>query len=212
MAAHKRPVELVDRVAAMSRAGMSTGQIAEAVGMCVRTVQKIRQDAETGGTAPPPQPSWWTTERLDKLSELVIQGLTAGQICNALGAASRSAVCGKIFRLGLRSSEGPSKPRLPGRKVAKAARERVPRAPRPVVTKGTDYAAPILHVVPDTAKPWLERQFGECAFPVCGEGADTFSCCAPTEGTYCPGHYSLTHVRSEPRKASTEPSLIRRRA
>lgn len=37
------------------------------------------------------------------------------------------------------------------------------------------------------ARPWTERVFGQCAFPISGEGADVVSCCAPTDGkTYCP--------------------------
>jgi len=38
-------------------------------------------------------------------------------------------------------------------------------------------------------KPWLERKFGECAWPVDGAGADTRSCCNPTaRATYCRTH------------------------
>lgn len=39
-------------------------------------------------------------------------------------------------------------------------------------------------------KPWTERAPGECTWPVSGEGADTFSCCAPVAGGYswCPDH------------------------
>lgn len=42
-------------------------------------------------------------------------------------------------------------------------------------------------------RPWLTRKFGECAYPVSGEGADVFSCCAPTSGasSYCGAHARL---------------------
>lgn len=42
-------------------------------------------------------------------------------------------------------------------------------------------------------KPWLERAFGECAWPVGGEGADTISCCLPAMlgRPYCPAHWEL---------------------
>lgn len=52
-------------------------------------------------------------------------------------------------------------------------------------------------------KPWLERAFGECAFPVSGEGADTLSCCAPSgERTYCKDHHRIMFVPArEPVKA-----------
>jgi hypothetical protein len=42
-----------------------------------------------------------------------------------------------------------------------------------------------------TPRPWLTRAFGECAFPVDGDGAETRSCCLPVaRGSYC-----FTHVR-----------------
>lgn len=44
--------------------------------------------------------------------------------------------------------------------------------------------------VPATARPWLSRLPGECAFPF-GERAAVFSCCAPTEETYCPAHRAV---------------------
>lgn len=42
-------------------------------------------------------------------------------------------------------------------------------------------------IMPLTARPWLTRQPGECAFPF-GERGSVMSCCAPTEETYCPAH------------------------
>ena len=42
-------------------------------------------------------------------------------------------------------------------------------------------------------RPWTERKFGECAFPVEGEGADTKSCCNEVykEAQYCRGHFRV---------------------
>lgn len=52
------------------------------------------------------------------------------------------------------------------------------------------------HPAPPTdcqSRPWLTRAHGECAFPVSGEGAETFSCCdecAP-RSEYCATHRKL---------------------
>lgn len=41
-------------------------------------------------------------------------------------------------------------------------------------------------------RPWLQREQGECAFPVAGEGAATLSCCRPAfRGEYCAAHRSI---------------------
>jgi len=52
----------------------------------------------------------WTDERIDRLKELWIQGMTASQIADELGGVSRNAVIGKAHRLGLQSRPSPVKP------------------------------------------------------------------------------------------------------
>lgn len=52
----------------------------------------------------------WTDERIDRLKELWIQGMTASQIAEELGGVSRNAVIGKAHRLGLQSRPSPVKP------------------------------------------------------------------------------------------------------
>lgn len=50
---------------------------------------------------------------------------------------------------------------------------------------------PRLLVDASFARPWIERGPGQCAYPISGEGADTFSCCAPTAATYCKAHAAV---------------------
>lgn len=47
-------------------------------------------------------------------------------------------------------------------------------------------------VIPLSAKPWMEREPGECAFPVGGRGEATLSCCARTipGKPYCSHHFA----------------------
>lgn len=70
--------------------------------------------------------------------------------------------------------------------------------------------APLAAVNP---KPWVERAFGECCYPVSGEGADTLSCCNPAPKTaawnYCPTHLAVMTTKG-PTEAQRQ-ALIRAR-
>lgn len=62
------------------------------------------------------------------------------------------------------------------------------------------------------AKPWTERLFGECAFPILGDGADTVSCCIRTGGkTYCSGHAKVM-FRPVPKIEKQSARAVMRRA
>lgn len=83
-------------------------------------------------------------------------------------------------------------------KARKAPQERVvshyiptPQAPTPIrKVEAAD--------IPATARPWLTRKFGECAFPVDGQGEQTRSCCGPVEdaGQYCTAHRARMYAAS----------------
>jgi len=63
------------------------------------------------------------------------------------------------------------------------------QAPPPRVATKPDAFAPLPGSEP---KLWLERAFGECAWPVGGEGADALSCCLPvSKGSWCIDHARL---------------------
>jgi GcrA cell cycle regulator len=55
----------------------------------------------------------WTDERIERLTSLWTQGMTASQIADELGGVSRNAVIGKAHRLGLQSRPSPVKPNEP---------------------------------------------------------------------------------------------------
>lgn len=167
--------------------------------------------------------SGWTDERVAKLVEMWAEGKSGSEIAKALGGVTRNAAIGKLGRLhllGTRSAEvalnnvrrlTPGAGNLKrvsrgGAGVVRAAKERTakPRAePKPkayvqrnVGTRSrTSYTPPApLIVDASLAKPWTERSFGECAYPISGEGADAFSCCQPTAATYCRAHAALMFV------------------
>jgi len=60
-----------------------------------------------------------------------------------------------------------------------------------------------------TAKPWVERTFGQCAYPVSRVGSTMFSCCTEVEvgKNYCPKHCKIMFVPldkfQEPPKGAT---------
>lgn len=164
----------------------------------------------------------WSEERVDLLKTLWNKGESASAIAKALGGGvSRSAVCAKVHRLGL--SGQPQIHRVGRPKVKQGAPRpapavvlatKPPPSPKPVPPKPVNWADP-----PPTARPWLERAFGECAFPFDGPDG-TLSCCAPTGGArYCEDHRAVMwrpkppkppRVPSERRRVHDEISALRR--
>jgi len=155
----------------------------------------------------------WTEARVARLKQLWTDGLSASGVARALGGVSRSAVLGKLLRLGLLKTRKPaSAPRgldlEGGSDEAKLAaafrlhRSRPRREPPPTPWRA-DAFQPLAGSAP---RPWLSRGPGECAFPVGGEGEGTLSCCARTRGAgaYCPHHHAIV-FRASPAQA-TAPS------
>lgn len=145
----------------------------------------------------------WTDEACELLRKRWAEGASAAEVARELGCVSRSAVCGKAHRLGLTHTRT-EEVRLNNIRRLTPKRERVRRTkpnkpakpPRYVNVRNVVHnlearkrdpgvkALPAADRTFPLARPWTTRKFGECAYPV-GEGADTLSCCAPTERTYC---------------------------
>ena len=145
-----------------------------------------------------PEPPW-TAADIEYLTAKWDEGLSAGIISQTINR-SRSAICGKIHRLRL---AGHSFKRGPDTIVARKAygnghgRKRDPKPERTfrIVFRAAKIPEPT-PVDLSHAKPWLERQWGQCSTPVGGEGADTISCCAPSgEHRYCPAHRAVMFVK-----------------
>jgi hypothetical protein len=139
----------------------------------------------------------WSEQAVSLLQRFYVQeGLSAAETAAALdralgGKPTRNAVLGKAQRLGW--SKPASEPRAPPppRSFPKArcgpvrwARP-LPETPLPPLREAKADSRP---------KPWLERQFGECAYPL-GEpaGPGLQMCCAASTGgeTYCAPHRAL---------------------
>jgi GcrA cell cycle regulator len=159
---------------------------------------------------------WNDPERMETFRKLFDEGLSFGKIARQLGnGIGRNACIGKAHRLGWRRSLLPQKVRArtgqadrsrgEGQHRAWSPKAKPKAAPKPrhnnlaAVNAGRRTARPLeafapLLVVVDNPKPWTERGFGECAYPVSGERADTVSCCNPTVAIYCAGHAAVMFV------------------
>lgn len=172
--------------------------------------------------------AFWTAAKVELITRLWREGLSASQIA-AVAGATRNAVIGKLARCRLTRSDQcrrtttslqnlnikPKPPKPEIRHQAKVFGETPvkPVAVKVSATTGRTYPQPEDLPLPrrgpedlSTARPWLTRQFGECPFPIAGEGADTLSCCARTEEGegYCPTHRARIYekARSPEQKAA----------
>jgi GcrA cell cycle regulator len=140
----------------------------------------------------------WNDERIADLTRLWQDGLSASQVAERLGGISRSAVIGKIHRLGIAGRAAPSRPRpLGGRppslKISTGEDRRAPvarpprPAPRPVVVFDADATASLLTLT-ECGCRWPIGDPGEADFGFCGRPQ-------AGGGSYCEGHGSMA-VRS----------------
>lgn len=134
----------------------------------------------------------WTPERLSKAHQLyIVEGKSASETAEMVGAISRSAIIGIAHRNGWRKGRptppAPKAPRLVKAPTVKPAPK--PKAPKPIkapVVVGVDFVASrdadkkraehaargratinaAIDPVNDNAIPLLERRFGQCAWPV----------------------------------------------
>lgn len=132
-----------------------------------------------------PKKQFWSEELLSSLKRLWMLGIRTQEISETIGVG-RTAILTKAKELD-----------LPKRGQVHIRQPREEYRPAPVLLKGTE-------------KPWVERKFGECAYPVAGEGADTLSCCAPTEGTYCAAHRAIMYLPTKPIKSIRQVGFARR--
>lgn len=153
----------------------------------------------------------WTTEITEQMVKLWKGGMSASQIAKLLGIPTRNAVIGKVHRMGREAKrENPSEPKFKAVRLTKDQRLRA--ANIEIIKIKERYRQPKREARPpqeaagSTPRPWMTRTLEECAFPVSGDGADTYSCCAPIytalKFPYCPEHL----------KVMTEPKSRRRRS
>jgi GcrA cell cycle regulator len=210
------PPEVQAEIVRLRLAGASRRQIMAATGCGRSTVDKMVK--KHGLPAKGPAAHATPEERVEAIRQMfVVEGKSYAEISDALGM-SRNSVAGIVFRKGFTRDDAVNianqvRARAEnGRKAqynlelgrvvgVKRPRPQRPSQPAPIKigsTNGHVYKMPEPRDLPkftgatpqSNPKPWLERLSGECTWPVSGEGADTFSCCAPvTPGTcWCEDH------------------------
>jgi len=158
----------------------------------------------------------WTEDRVEILTKLWAEGLSASQIAKQLGGVTRNAVIGKVHRLGL---SGRAKPSNPAKKKARktVARTRqtrarsAPRAPRPVVQPRP--APP-----PIEALPMADGRFATiltitdhmCKWPIGDPSTSEFRFCGrktdDKDEPYCKAHSSVAYQAS--RRRGSKPRAL----
>jgi hypothetical protein len=224
-----RPVwtaDRIDQMLALKDQGLSDYEVARKMG-CSRTAVANKLSRMRNPRVTPERPTGlWDQERTARMVELWIAGKSAADVAAMLNAGapvefhvSRNAVIGKVHRLGLSrpervrtSNEGKaSVSRIAATNRAKAAivsrMNAEPAKPRPPKVE----AVPLAAIESPNARPWMEREFGQCAWPL-GEAGAIMSCCNPVaRGSWCEGHAAAGFVVYVPRNG-TAPSRDKQRA
>lgn len=141
----------------------------------------------------------WSDERITALTSLWRDGYSASQVARLLGGVSRSAVIGKIHRLGIAGRDAPSRPRAVSARPAVANRttshggtRRVGDAP----TRRTPSQPEPFDVAPTATLISLSDH--GCRWPIGDPGEDGFGFCGRLRagrGAYCQGHGPLSLSR-----------------
>lgn len=148
----------------------------------------------------------WSEAEFNAAEEMWKKGQSASEIGHALNR-TRSSVLGVLRRNGVTSNS-----RTVGAKPVRL--KAGVAAPKPVKLKPRiEMPAPVPATperVFEGSKLWTLRKTFECQFPVSGQGADAFSCCAPipTMYGYCKAHRKLMYDTPRPRQTPTEPRRV----
>ncbi len=151
----------------------------------------------------------WTEDRVETLSKLWAEGLSASQIATKLGGVTRNAVIGKVHRLGLSGRAKPSNPSKATKRRA-AARARTPRAPSaPRIPRVAAAAPPPLP--PIEALPMANGEFATiltitdhmCKWPIGDPSTSEFRFCGrktpDKDEPYCTAHSRAAYQPSRRR-------------
>jgi GcrA cell cycle regulator len=148
-------------------------------------------------------PSVWTAERIELTLQLWRAGSSASQIAEVLGGVTRSAVLGKLHRLGVSNRGAPT---VIVRSKRKEPRERPPRDPKPPAF-AREAKPLIIPAMPPDSRPiqFPRATMTGCSWPLWIEStpADKRLCCgAPlnAKSGYCQTHYEIAHMPLPPRR------------
>lgn len=140
----------------------------------------------------------WTNERVERLRALWLEGHSASAIARTLGdGATRSAVLGKLHRLGVRrpvaaTPRHAAAPSKPARLAPPKRRSAAPRAQpgRPTVSPEPLTPLATLLSVRQGGCRWPCGEPGSNGLPVCGRPV--------SRGAYCACHAAVSYLGRRP--------------
>lgn len=145
----------------------------------------------------------WSDSDIDRLRRMWSEGYQASDIAGALGRGSRSAVLGKVRRLGLPYRRTPTaEGRGPtNRKAGKQRPERampftilaMPLLPTPKAGDAKALKGAAWVALPGTVS-LADLEPGMCKWPI-GETGPYLFCGCPTHGVYCEQHAAIATGR-----------------
>jgi GcrA cell cycle regulator len=183
-------------------------------GLSLSTRRAVAGEAEEGatwvsrsgsplGNFAMPAASCWTDDRVQTLTRLWRDGLSASQIARTLaGGLTRNAVIGKVHRLGLSGRAAPSPPVPRVQRETRSRRGVERRAPAPSRSAPTRVPTPPPPSV--GAATILTVRRGQCRWPIGDprDGGFSLCGCSSVRGAYCAGHAELAYrplARKPPR-------------
>ncbi len=162
----------------------------------------------------------WTDDRIELLTKLWAEGLSASQIAGRLGDVTRNAVIGKVHRLGLsgrtttsraktmRTRRRPAQPR--NRAARPQLRSHGNTALKPAYDADTEEELVLLPAaVPELLIPLHERASiltlneSKCRWPIGDPGDEEFHFCGRHSGTqtpYCEYHSAIAYQPAQSRR------------
>jgi len=131
----------------------------------------------------------WSDERTAVLKKLWLEGLSASQVARQLGGVSRSAVIGKVHRLGITVRETPVRQRA----ASVRATSRVAARPRIVSDVAVASARAPITVADElcATSNILGLETHSCRWPIGNPDQNDFGFCGrekPARGSYCDQH------------------------
>ena len=147
----------------------------------------------------------WNEERTATLRKLWLEGMSASQVARQLGGVSRSAVIGKVHRLGITVRDIPTRQRTTVRTAVRAQpRARVVRDASAAPVRPAIRLIEIAEMAPTANILGLETH--SCRWPIGNPDSHDFGFCGrekTARGSYCD-----EHARGAFRKLSS-PSELR---
>jgi GcrA cell cycle regulator len=149
----------------------------------------------------------WTEDRVEVLTKLWAEGLSASQIAKQLGGVTRNAV-GKVHRLGLSGRAKPSRPSAP--RTSKPSAPRTRTVAKVTVPRQAPRVIPKAPIAPIEAKPLANGEYATiltirehmCKWPIGDPSTSEFRFCGrKTDPSvpYCDAHSAVAYQPSRRR-------------